>query len=102
MIEVTVVYPTRDGSVFDMNYYLKTHIPMFRNRMGAAMKDISVVGGLSGATPGSRPPFVAMVHATFESVEAFQAAFAPHAAEIQGDIPKYTDIEPVLQIGERL
>jgi uncharacterized protein (TIGR02118 family) len=43
-----------------------------------------------------------MVHATFESVEAFQAAFAPHAAEIQGDIPKYTDIEPVLQIGERL
>jgi uncharacterized protein (TIGR02118 family) len=102
MIEVTVLYPARDGGAFDMDYYLKTHIPMFRSRMGSAMKDISVVRGLSGPTPGSGPPFVAMVHATFDSVEAFESAFAPHAAEIQGDIPKYTDIEPVVQIGERL
>ncbi|HEY6342346.1 MAG TPA: EthD family reductase [Bryobacteraceae bacterium] len=102
MIEVTVLYPARDGGAFDMDYYMKTHIPLFRNRMGAAMRDISVVRGLSGPMPGSRPPFVAMLHATFESVEAFEAAFAPHVAEIQGDIPKYTDIEPVLQIGERL
>jgi uncharacterized protein (TIGR02118 family) len=102
MIEVTVLYPAGNDAAFDMDYYLKTHIPMFRKRMGAAMKDLSVVRGLSGATAGSRAPFVALVHATFESVEAFEAAFAPHAAEIMGDVPKYTDIEPVVQIGERL
>jgi uncharacterized protein (TIGR02118 family) len=41
-----------------------------------------------------------MVHATFDSVEAFQAAFLPHAAEIQGDVPNYTNIQPLLQISE--
>jgi uncharacterized protein (TIGR02118 family) len=36
----------------------------------------------------------------FDSMDAFQAAFIPHAAEIQGDIPKYTSIVPVIQISE--
>jgi len=102
MIRVTVLYPASDGLAFDMNYYLKTHIPLFQKRMGAAMKDVRVERGISGATPGSPAPYVAIVHGTFESVEAFEAAFAPHAAEIQGDIPNYTKIRPVLQISEVL
>ena len=102
MIRVTVLYPAGDGLTFDMDYYLKTHIPLFRKCMGAAMKDIRVEQGLSGATPGSAAPYVAMVHGTFESVAAFEAAFAPHAAEIQGDIPNYTNIRPVLQFSEVL
>jgi uncharacterized protein (TIGR02118 family) len=100
MIRVTVLYPAAEGSTFDMDYYLKTHIPLFQKCMGAAMKDIRVEQGLSGPTPGSPAPFVAIVHGTFDSVAAFETAFAPHAAEIQGDIPKYTNIQPVLQISE--
>jgi uncharacterized protein (TIGR02118 family) len=100
MIRVTVLYPAGEGRTFDMDYYLKTHIPLFQKCMGAAMKDVRVEQGLSGAAPGSSAPFVALVHGTFESVDAFETAFAPHAAEIQGDIPKYTDIQPVLQISE--
>ncbi len=83
-----------------MNYYLNSHVPMFRNRMGAAIKDIRVEQGTSGDAPGSSAPFVAMIHVTVDSVEAFDAAFAPHAAEIQADIPKYTDIQPLLQFSE--
>jgi uncharacterized protein (TIGR02118 family) len=45
---------------------------------------------LAGATPGSPPTFTAMGHLYFDSVEAFQAAFGPHAGEIMGDIPNYT------------
>jgi uncharacterized protein (TIGR02118 family) len=33
-------------------------------------------------------------------VEAFQAGFGPHVAEIMADIPNYTDLTPVLQISE--
>ena len=33
-------------------------------------------------------------------VEAFQAGFGPHAEEILGDIPNYTDLAPTLQISE--
>ena len=102
MIRVTVLYPAADGQTFDMNYYVKTHIPLFQKRMGAAMKDVRVERGLSGGAPGSPAPYLAIVHGTFESVEAFQTAFAPHAAEIQGDIPNYTNIRPILQISEVL
>ena len=41
-----------------------------------------------------------MGHLLFDSVEAFQASFGPHAQEIMADIPKYTNTEPTLQISE--
>jgi uncharacterized protein (TIGR02118 family) len=41
-----------------------------------------------------------MAHFTFGSIGDFQAAFGPHAAEIMGDIPNYTSIEPIIQISE--
>jgi uncharacterized protein (TIGR02118 family) len=41
-----------------------------------------------------------MCHIFCDSVDAFQHGFAPHAQEIMGDIPNYTDVSPVLQISE--
>lgn len=41
-----------------------------------------------------------MAHLCFDSVDAFQSAFAPHAQTIMGDIPNYADIEPIIQINE--
>ena len=41
-----------------------------------------------------------MCHFFSDSVEAFQAAFGPHAAEILADIANYTDLQPVMQISE--
>lgn len=41
-----------------------------------------------------------MAHLTFDSVDAFQKAFAPHSDAIMGDVPNYTDIQPVIQINE--
>ena len=98
MIEVTVAYPAGQGRTFNMDYYLKTHIPLFQKRMGAAMKTIRVSRGIA-RSPGA---FVAMVHATFDSAEVFATAFAPHAAELQGDAPNYTNIQPVVHISEVL
>ena len=50
--------------------------------------------------PGSPATYIAMGHLLFESVEAFQTAFGPHAKEIMGDLPNYTDIQPLIQISE--
>jgi uncharacterized protein (TIGR02118 family) len=41
-----------------------------------------------------------MCHFFCTSVESFQAGFGPHAQEIMGDIPNYTDLTPVIQISE--
>jgi uncharacterized protein (TIGR02118 family) len=100
MIKVSVLYPNNDGSKFDMDYYCRSHVPMVQQKLGAACKGVAVEHGLSGATPGSRPAFVAMGHLYFDSAEAFQAAFGPHAPAIMADIPNYTDIQPTIQVSD--
>ena len=100
MIKVSVFYPYKDGVAFDIDYYVNRHAPMVRDRLGAACKGVAVEQGLAGATPGSHPTYVAIGHLLFESVESFQAAFAPHREQIMADIPNYTTIEPVIQISQ--
>ena len=100
MIKVSVFYPDREGSKFDMNYYCTTHMPMVRQKLGAACKGAAVEQGIAGATPGSRPSFIAMGHLYFDSMEAFQTTFGPHAEAIMADIPNYTDIQPTIQFSE--
>jgi uncharacterized protein (TIGR02118 family) len=41
-----------------------------------------------------------MGHLLFDSVEAYQQAFAPHVDAIMGDVKNYTNVEPVVQISE--
>jgi uncharacterized protein (TIGR02118 family) len=100
MIKVSVLYPNEEGKKFDMDYYCNSHIPMVQEKLGAALKGGAVEQGLSGAEPGSPATYVAMGHLLFDSVEAFQSAFGPHAEAIMADIPNYTDIQPTLQISE--
>jgi uncharacterized protein (TIGR02118 family) len=100
MIKVSVFYPNNEGAKFDMDYYCNQHIPMVRQKLGTACKTAAVEQGLTGAGPGSRPAFIAMGHLYFDSVEAFQTAFGPHAQAIMADIPNYTDIQPTIQISD--
>ena len=100
MIKVTVMYPNTDGSRFDMAYYCNTYMPMVQEKLGAALKGVAVEQGIGGEEPGSPPPYLALGHLLFESVEAFQTSFAPHAQVIMGDIPNYTNTQPAIQISE--
>jgi uncharacterized protein (TIGR02118 family) len=100
MIKVSVLYPNSEGKKFDMGYYCSKHMPMVQKKLGAACKRVAVEQGLGGAEPGSRPAYIAMGHLYFDSVEAFQTAYGPHAKAIMGDIPNYTDIQPTIQVSE--
>jgi uncharacterized protein (TIGR02118 family) len=100
MIKVSVFYPNNEGSKFDIDYYCRSHVPMVREKLGGACKGVAVEQGIAGATPGSRLGFIAMGHLYFDSMEAFQTAFGPHADAIMADIPNYTDIQPTLQFSE--
>jgi len=100
MIRVSVLYPDKTGSTFDMDYYLGTHMPMLRNKMGAALKGMTVDHGLSGGQPGTTAPNRVIATLTFDSLEAFDRAFGPLAGEVQADIPRYTNIAPTVQISE--
>ena len=100
MIRVTVVYPNTKGSHFDIAYYCKTHIPLVQKLVGPTLKAVAVEHGIAGGTPGSAAPYLAIGQLQFDSVEAFQASFGPHAQEIMADIPNYTNAQPVIQISE--
>jgi len=98
MIKLSVLYPKTASGTFDLDYYCNKHIVMVRQRLGGACKGLSVDQGVGGPTPGSQPAYFAMGHLLFDSVEDFQAAFAPHAREITSDAARFTNVEPIVQI----
>jgi len=100
MIRVSVTYPNKPGTHFNADYYLKVHMPMSAKLLGHALKSVTAEIGVSGEEPGSAPPYAAIAGFTCESIEVFLQAFMPVADRLQGDIPNYTDIEPVIQISE--
>lgn len=100
MIKVSVLYPNDEEKRFDMEYYCEKHVPMFQMKVGAACKSVSVDHGLGGDQFGTKAAYIAMGHFCFDSVESFQAAFAPNADAIMRDIPNFTNIQPVVQISE--
>ena len=100
MIKISVLYPNGEGAKFDMSYYCHNHMPLVKRLLSPAIQGIAVDQGIGGFGPGSSAPFVAAGHLLFESVEAFQKAFEPHAQAIMGDIPNYTNLQPTIQISE--
>jgi uncharacterized protein (TIGR02118 family) len=100
MIRVNIFYPKNEGGRFDLDYYLHTHMPMAIEKLSSSLKGVSVEHGVSGVQPGTKPAYVVMCNYTFDSAEAFLAAFIPHAQVLQGDMPNYTEIEPVMQFSE--
>ena len=100
MIKVSILYPSKPGSRFDVDYYLTVHMPMAARLLGSAVKEISIEIGIAGGAPGQAAPYAAIVGFRCDTVDDFTVAFTPVAGQLQGDIPNYTDIEPVIQISE--
>ncbi|WP_046865373.1 EthD family reductase [Microvirga massiliensis] len=102
MILVSVMYPGGEHATFDEAYYLGTHIPLVRKRwtpMG--LEEVHLVKG-TGTPDGSPPPYRVMALLRFRSLQDFRAAAGAHGAEIFADIPKFTNVQPILQINEPL
>lgn len=102
MIKVSVLYPNIEGNNFDMDYYCNIHIPLVEELLGDALKGTTVEKGLGGATSGAKATYAAMGNMYYNSIKEFQTAFGPHAKKIMGDLPNFTNIEPVIQISEVL
>ena len=104
MTKISILYPNNKGARFDLRYYIGTHMPLSIELLSThpGFKGVSVERGLGGAEPGSAAAYIAMCHFLFDSIEDFMAAFAPHAARLQGDMPNYTDTKPVIQFNEVL
>lgn len=98
MILVTVMYPT--GTPFDTDYYLKTHMPLVKERWGAhGLKNAQAIKG-TAKPDGSAPDYQMIALLTFGSMDDFAAAGKAHGREIFADIPKFTSAQAVVQIND--
>ena len=103
MIKVTVLYPNEEGKTFDHDYWTSTHLNLVQSLLGPmGLVNGEMEKGVSGTDPNSPPPFVAIAHLYFNTVEELHAAFMAHASEIMADISNYTEIKPQFQISETL
>ena len=98
MIVLSVLYPKTAGARFDYEYYMNHHIPLASARF-SSMTRATVLRG-SSTPDGSAPAYEAMTLLEFPSAEALAADMAAHGAEVTGDVPNATDIQPLLQINE--
>ncbi len=97
---VTVMYPVGPGQKFDVEYYLKTHMKLVSDRFGSVgMRKYEVLKGV-GAPPGAAVNYHIITSLDFPSIEAFGAAIKQHGGEVMGDIPNFTDTQPVIQFND--
>jgi hypothetical protein len=81
MHRLTVLYPAKDGEAFNYDYYFGPHHKLVVSRFEPE----------------------GMVSCEFDKgVSDLQKTLAKHGAEILGDIPNYTKIEPIMQVNEVL
>ena len=101
MIRESVIYPAGSGKTFDTTYYMQRHIPLVKKRLGSmGLVRLEIDRGLGGGAPGAPAPFVCVAHLYFHSVADFEKAMKAHGAELMGDVPNYTNIQPQVQVSE--
>jgi uncharacterized protein (TIGR02118 family) len=99
MIRVSVLYPNSEEATFDKAYYLDSHMPMVREKLGPTLLKDEIWSGVS--TPGSPPAaYLILLHMYFESMESFGAGFLEHGVTFMEDLPNFTNVDPVLEVEE--
>lgn len=78
MINVSILYPFKEGGHFDLDYYLKTHMPLSIEKLRPALRGVSIEHGLGAAGSDAPPAFTVICQLRFDSVEAFFEVFSPH------------------------
>lgn len=93
---VSIYYPTSEGWHFDTPYYLESHMPLVREKLGSALIRDEIWQGHSA--DDQPPPYAIVLHMYFKTFVTFDEAFGPHADLLTSDVPNYTNITPIIQL----
>lgn len=98
---VAVMYPAKPNGRFDLDYYMQKHIPLVKARWeSCGLREVRVLRG-TGA-PGGEATYGVVALLRFGSMADFERAGREHGKEVLGDIPNFTDAQPVMQFCEEL
>jgi uncharacterized protein (TIGR02118 family) len=100
LVRVTIMYPFAEGKTFDMAYYETNHMPMVAGFLGSNLVKYTIEKGIANGVPNAPLPFMAVGSFYVKSLNDYQAAIGPNIEAIRADIPKYTNITPVILVSE--
>jgi uncharacterized protein (TIGR02118 family) len=95
---MTILYPNKVDATFDFEYYMQKHVPLANGLLG---HEFEVTRGMSSAQ-GGQPPFLCIARMDIGTAAEFMPVLMQHVEELANDIPKYTNVEPVILFEEVL
>jgi uncharacterized protein (TIGR02118 family) len=103
MYKITIMYPNSDGATFDFDYYCSKHMSLVEEQL----KPFGLVktGVDKGISCGGDQPaaYICIGLLYFDNREGFEKGGAEVGHILRGDIPNFTNVEPVIrQINEVL
>ena len=99
-IKVSILYPSGEGTTFDMQYYETKHMPMVAGFIGKNLKFYEIDKGIAGRTPNDKVPFMAIGYFYINDLAEYNKAIAQNRDAIISDFKNYTNIQPIVQINE--
>ncbi|KIX95932.1 uncharacterized protein Z520_08187 [Fonsecaea multimorphosa CBS 102226] len=96
-----VLYPNEEDTKFDMDYYLKTHMPLvMENFKKHGLKKWEVLEYKPGLD-GAKPLYIASATMIWDKPEDMGAALTSEDAKpVFGDIQNFTNKQPVFLAGD--
>lgn len=89
---VSVLYPNVPGAAFDLDYYLTIHMPLVRQKFGPyGLRSWRIV---QVADPNAPYTIVAIME--WDELSQFAAAAEAEGAAVFGDIPNFSNQQPVV------
>ncbi|CAJ2505467.1 Uu.00g128610.m01.CDS01 [Anthostomella pinea] len=92
---ISVIYPA--GTKFDMDYYLKSHMPLVQKKWAP----YGLTSWKVAHYTNEGAPYVVQAWLEFGSADQWaKASASPEAKEVMGDIPNFSDKQPAMLIGD--
>ncbi len=95
------MYPTTPGSRFNWSYYHGPHLDLARRLLSARRPVRTEIDpGVGRLPPGTPPPYHAVGHLFFRTMEELASALEATASEFVADERNCTGVVSVVQISE--
>jgi len=100
VIRITTLYPRTPDARFDFDYYLNGHMELSKKLLTDFGMTAFEVERCVQNLAGEEPDYICITHVDFEDLDRLREGIEMHAQQLQEDFPKYTNIDPEVQICE--
>ena len=97
---ITVQYPNVEGATFDLDCYMAKHMPLVGERFASHGLTGWRVTRFIGTPQGGKAVYSVMATLAFDHPDQFKAAIAAEGGVVLGDVPNFSNKEPVIMIGD--